>query len=169
MNLTKNLIMHIQYKVQHYNPNKYWKYRKYVINKNNIKIFRLLKLYYIKRCDAFNNSSMGTDLNNSATFNSSPHFPHGLNGIIVSHNAHIGYNSTIYHQVTIGENEKKEAPKIGNNVIIYAGAKVIGNVVIGNNVIIGAGAVVVKNIPDNAIVAGVPAKIIRYREEKADE
>lgn len=52
------------------------------------------------------------------------------------------------------------APKVGDNVCLCTGAKVIGDVKIGNNVIIGAGAVVVKDIPDNAIVVGVPAKVI---------
>ena len=54
-------------------------------------------------------------------------------------------------------------PVIGDNVEIGAGAIVIGKITIGNNVIIGAGAVVVKDVPDNAIVAGNPAKIIRFR------
>ena len=52
------------------------------------------------------------------------------------------------------------APCIGDNVILSAGAKVIGKVKIGNNVMIGAGAVVVNDIPDNAVVVGVPAKVV---------
>ena len=52
------------------------------------------------------------------------------------------------------------APKVGDNVVICTGAKLIGNITIGNNVIIGAGAVVVKDVPDNAVVGGVPAKIL---------
>lgn len=51
-------------------------------------------------------------------------------------------------------------PTIGDNVVVCAGAKVIGNIKIGNNVMIGANAVVVDDVPDNAVVAGVPAKII---------
>lgn len=57
-------------------------------------------------------------------------------------------------------------PVIGNNVYIAKGAIVIGGITIGNNVTIGANAVVTKPIPDNAIVAGVPAKIIRIKDEK---
>ena len=166
MKLIEKIIKRMQYKVQHYNPEKYWKYRNYIVDSRNNKLFRLIKLYYLKKCDAFNNSSMGTDLNNSANFCEAPRFPHGLNGIIISHNASIGYKSTIYQQVTIGENENREAPQIGNNVIIYAGAKIIGNIKVGNNVIIGAGAVVVKDVPDNAVVGGVPARILKYREVK---
>lgn len=76
----------------------------------------------------------------------------------------IGENVDIYQQTTIGFS-KNGFPKIGNNVIIYAGAKVLGNIKIGNNVIIGANAVVKNDIPDNSVVAGVPAKIIKYNLE----
>lgn len=56
-------------------------------------------------------------------------------------------------------------PKIGNDVYIAKGAIVIGGISIGNNVTIGANAVVTKPVPDNAIVAGVPAKILRIKDE----
>lgn len=72
----------------------------------------------------------------------------------------IGSNCKIFQQVTIGYNNDKR-PIIGNNVTICCGAKVIGGVSIGNNVIIGANAVVVHDVPDNSVVGGVPAKIIK--------
>lgn len=53
---------------------------------------------------------------------------------------------------------------IGDNVFISTGVKIIGGVTIGDNVVIGANSVVVKDIPSNAIVGGVPAKILKYRE-----
>lgn len=59
-------------------------------------------------------------------------------------------------------------PKIGNDVYIAKGAIVIGGITIGNNVTIGANAVVTKPVPDNAIVAGVPAKILRFKDENRD-
>lgn len=58
-------------------------------------IIKWLKLLYIKRCDAYNNSSFGTDLNAGALFKTPPHLPHGPNGIIVSPYAKIGANSYI--------------------------------------------------------------------------
>lgn len=72
----------------------------------------------------------------------------------------MGKNCTIFQQTTIGATEKG-TPTLGDNVTIYCGAKVLGNISIGNNVVIGANAVVVKDVPDNVVVAGVPAKIIR--------
>ena len=72
----------------------------------------------------------------------------------------IGSNVWINQQVTIGH-KGDDAPIIGNNVRISCGAKVLGGVTIGNNVIIGANAVVIHDMPDNCVVAGVPAKIIK--------
>ena len=80
----------------------------------------------------------------------------------------IGQNVTIGQQVTIGSDRggsKPGYPLIGNNVFIACGAKVIGNVKVGNNVIIGANAVVVNDIPDNAVVGGVPARVLNYNGE----
>lgn len=160
--------------IQHYNHEKYWKRRNYVISppkKYSVSLMcRIYKYYntmkslfylvYIKRCDAYNNASMGTDLNKGAIFISPPKLPHGLNGIIVHHHAIIGSNCKIYQQVTIGDDGKEEgAPHIGDNVIIGTGAKIIGKINIGNNVVIGAGAIVVTDIPNNSIVVGPKASI----------
>lgn len=93
----------IQGIVQHYNHDKYWRRRNVVINpidKTNIFI-KLYYLWYIKRCDAFNNCSFGTDLNSGARFAEPPYLPHGPNGIIVGHDVAIGCYCTIYHHVTI--------------------------------------------------------------------
>lgn len=76
--------------------------------------------------------------------------------IVIGRYVEIGYNCKIYHDVTIGQNLNR-FPKIGDNVIIYTGAKVIGGVTVGNNAIIGANAVVTSDVPENAIVAGIPA------------
>ena len=118
-----------------------------------------MKLMYIKRCDAFNNATLGTHLRFGACFSDIPNLPHGLYGIVISHNAVIGKNVTIYHQVTIGEG-KNGAPKIGDDVQIGAGAIIIGNVVIGNHVKIGAGAIVVDDIPSNATVVAQKSRLI---------
>ncbi|MFD0842039.1 serine O-acetyltransferase [Flaviramulus multivorans] len=71
----------------------------------------------------------------------------------------IGENFYVNHLVTVGEINGKR-PTIGNNVSIYTGAIVIGDIKIGNNVNIGAGSVVVKDVPDNCTVVGNPARVI---------
>ena len=82
--------------------------------------------------------------------------------MVIHSRAVIGKNCMIGQNVTIGgKSGWYEVPVIGDNVEISAGARIIGPVRIGNNVIIGANAVVVKDVPDNCIVAGVPAKIIK--------
>lgn len=148
--------------VQRYDHEKYWRFRAIVVDPNRgTRLGDLFRLYYIKRADAFNNASMGTHRNFGASFAAPPRLPHGLNGIIVSHNAVIGRNCTIFHQVTIGEG-RGGAPVIGNNVLIGAGARVIGGIRIGDNVRISAGCVVMQDIPDNTtVIPAVPQLIIR--------
>lgn len=83
---------------------------------------------------------------------------HGM-GIVIGETAVIGDDCTIYHQVTLGGTGKeklKRHPTIGNNVLIGAGAKLLGPIVIGDNVKIGAGAVVLKSVESNKTVVGVP-------------
>ena len=86
-------------------------------------------------------------------------------GIVINHNAILGSNINLSNEVTIGQTnrgEKKGCPTIGDNVYIGPGAKIIGRVTVGNNVAIGSNAVVTKDVPDNAVVAGIPARIISY-------
>lgn len=79
-------------------------------------------------------------------------------GIVIGEGVVIGDNCKIYQQVTLGQ-KGGEYPVVGDNVVIYAGAKVIGGVKIGNNALIGANAVVLHDVPDNSIAVGVPAII----------
>ena len=104
-------------------------------------------------------------MNHGAQFGSIPKLPHGLNGIIISPDAVIGKNCTIFHQVTIGNDYRDvhNVPTIGDNVTIYPGAKIVGKLTIGNNVEIGANAVVTKDVPDNTLV--VAAKTCTYQKE----
>lgn len=148
--------------VQRYDHEKYWRYRAIVTDPSRgSALGDLFRLYYIKRADAFNNASMGTHRNCGAEFAAPPKLPHGLNGIVVSHNAVIGANCTIFHQVTIGEG-RGGAPVIGDNVLIGAGAKVVGGIRVGNNVKIGPGCIVMQDIPDNTVaLPGKPELIVR--------
>lgn len=92
---------------------------------------------------------------------------HGF-GIVVNGHTKIGRNCTISTGVVLGETAKG-TPIIGDDVFIMAGAKIIGNIRVGNNVMIGANCVVTKDVPDNAFVAGIPGKIIRYNKPASEE
>ena len=90
-------------------------------------------------------------------------FAYGGIGCVLHDRTIIGKKCTIGTNVTIGGKlGGYDVPIVKDNVYIATGAKVLGPIVIGNNVVIGANAVVIINVPDNAVVAGVPAKIIKY-------
>ncbi len=72
----------------------------------------------------------------------------------------IGENCSIIASVTIGMRNEWAFPRIGNNVFIGAGARVLGDIHVGDNTVIGANAVVIKDVPEGATVVGVPAKVI---------
>lgn len=151
-------------RVQKYDHEKYWRYRQIVVDPNRgSRLGDLWRLYYIKRADAFNNASMGTHRGFGAEFAEAPHLPHGLNGIVISHNARIGKNCTIFHQVTIGEG-RGGAPVIGDNVLIGAGAKIIGHITLGNGARIGAGCVVTEDVPAGATAVMDKPRIIIRKE-----
>ena len=87
-------------------------------------------------------------------------------GIVINHDVIIGNNCNINHGVTIGATyggKTPGTPILKNNVFVGPGAKIIGGISIGNNVAIGANCVVTSSIPDNAVVVGVPGKVISHK------
>ena len=94
---------------------------------------------------------------------------HGM-GVVIGETSEIGDNVTIYHMVTLGgispsidSNEQRNAkrhPTLKNNVVVGSGAQVLGPIIVEENAKIGANAVVTKNVPENAIMVGIPAKNI---------
>ncbi len=144
---------------------KLYKYRKIIKDAHLIRK-QMYLIKYEKLMNSFECSiPISTKLGNNIFF---PHF----SGIFISVDAAIGDNCIIYQQVTIGSNTlndagpKGGAPKIGENVYIGAGAKIIGNVTIGNNVRIGANCIVCQNIPDNATVVMNAPRIIEHRTRR---
>ena len=88
---------------------------------------------------------------------------HGM-GVVIGETTEIGDDVLLYQGVTLGGTGKdkgKRHPTLGNNIVVGAGAKILGPVTIGDNVKIGAGSVVLKSIPPNSTVVGVPGKIVR--------
>lgn len=83
---------------------------------------------------------------------------HGFSTVISAKS--IGSDCWVNQQVTIGYTFDPEPPVIGNGVTVCAGAKVLGSITVGDNAIIGANAVAVKDVPENAVIGGVPGKII---------
>lgn len=101
------------------------------------------------------------DIPFSAKIGKNAVFPHRGIGVIIHSQAQIGDNAKIQTNVVIGGSFNKGVPIIGNNVLIGAGASIIGGVNIGDDCIIGAGAVVLNDVPNGMVVGGVPAKIIK--------
>lgn len=92
---------------------------------------------------------------------------HGL-GVVIGETAEVGDDVTIYHGVTLGGTsleKKKRHPTIGNNVIIGAGAKVLGPFKVGDNARIGANSVVINEVPEGATVIGVPGRLAGLSEQ----
>ena len=95
---------------------------------------------------------------------------HGM-GVVIGETAEIGDNCHFYQGVTLGGSSTKRTkrhPTLGNNVVVGAGANLIGAINVGNNVRIGAGSVVVTNVPDNATVVGVPGHVVAYHDPGDD-
>jgi putative colanic acid biosynthesis acetyltransferase WcaB len=87
-------------------------------------------------------------------------------GLVINHETIIGANCILRNSTTIGNKKLQDgsysaAPKVGNNVDIGANVVIIGSITVGNNAVIGAGSVVVKDVPEGAVVAGNPARVIR--------
>ncbi len=105
----------------------------------------------------------------SCTIGKGTKFGYGGIAVVLHARTVIGENCMIGQGVTVGgKSGWHEVPIIGNNVIINAGAKIIGPVRIGDNVEIGVNSVVVKDVPSNCIVAGIPARILRANMTEED-
>ena len=105
----------------------------------------------------------GIEIHPGATIGRGMVIDHGM-GVVIGETAEIGDNCTIYQGVTLGGTGKdvgKRHPTLGNNVMVGAGAKVLGPFTIGDNTKIAANAVVLEEIPENCTAVGIPAKIVR--------
>jgi cysteinyl-tRNA synthetase len=110
----------------------------------------------------------GIEIHPGAKIGSGFFIDHGM-GVIIGETSEIGENVLLYQGVTLGGTGKqkgKRHPTLGNNVVVGAGAKVLGAITVGDNVKIGANSVVLHSVPKNSIVVGVPGKVIKKKVVK---
>jgi len=113
----------------------------------------------------------GIEIHPGATIGPGLFIDHGM-GVVIGETAEVGADVTIYHGVTLGgttlDRGKKRHPTIGDRVIIGAGAKVLGAIVIGDDSRIGANSVVVRPVPPKSVVVGVPGQIVSRSRVQLD-
>lgn len=126
-------------------------------------LYRHKRFFLARTVSQWGRGFTGVEIHPGAVIGPGLFIDHGM-GIVIGETAEIGANCTIYHQVTLGGTGKetgKRHPTLGDNVLIGAGAKVLGPVFIGDNARIAAGSVVLGCIPAGATAAGVPATVVR--------
>ena len=116
----------------------------------------------------------GIEIHPGAKIGKNLFIDHGM-GVVIGETSEIGDNVTIYHNVTLGgsspsidserQRHEKRHPTIGNDVVIGSGAQIIGPIKVGNNSRIAANAVVVKDVPENATMVGIPAKVVKLENK----
>jgi len=114
----------------------------------------------------------GIEIHPCARIGSGLFIDHGM-GVVIGETTEIGDNVTLFQGVTLGGTGKqrgKRHPTLGSHVVVGAGAKVLGPIVIGDYVKVGANAVVLQDVPDHSTVVGIPGRIVRIKDERvADE
>lgn len=104
----------------------------------------------------------GIEIHQAARIGPGFFIDHGM-GTVIGETAIVGKNCMLFHQVTLGGTGKetgKRHPTLRDNVVIGAGAKILGNITLGSNVYVGSNSVVLKDVPDNCTVVGVPGRIV---------
>lgn len=112
----------------------------------------------------------GIEIHPGATIGQNVFIDHGM-GVVIGETAIVGDYALIYQGVTLGGTGKecgKRHPTVGENVVVGAGAKVLGNIQIGNNVRIGAGSVVLRDVPSDCTVVGIPGRIVYRAGERVE-
>jgi serine O-acetyltransferase len=113
----------------------------------------------------------GIEIHPGATIGRRVFIDHGM-GIVIGETAEIGDDTTLYHGVTLGGtswNKGKRHPTLGRNVVIGAGAKVLGPLLVGDGAKIGSNAVVVRDVPAGATAVGIPARVVTAGEQEKRE
>ena len=130
--------------------------------------FAIAKFNLIARIiSQFSRFLTGIEIHPKAKIGKNLFIDHGM-GVVIGETSEIGDNVTIYHMVTLGgispsinsdsQRQIKRHPTLMNNVVIGSGAQILGPVIVGENAKVGANAVVTKDVPNNAVMIGIPAK-----------
>ena len=138
--------------------------------------FSIAKLDLIARIiSQFSRFLTGIEIHPKAKIGINLFIDHGM-GVVIGETSDIGNNVTIYHMVTLGgispsinsddQRNSKRHPTLMDNVVVGSGAQVLGPVTVGKNAKIGANAVVTKDVPENAVMVGIPAKNVGTATEK---
>jgi len=112
----------------------------------------------------------GIEIHPAAQIGKGLFIDHGM-GVVIGETAIIGDDVTLFQGVTLGGTGKekgKRHPTLGSNIVVGAGAKILGNINIGDNSYVGANAVVIKDVPPNSTVVGVPGRVTRQDGKKID-
>ena len=112
----------------------------------------------------------GIEIHPGATIGRRVFIDHGM-GVVIGETAVIGDDCTLYHGVTLGGtswNKGKRHPTLENNVVVGAGAKILGPITVGTGAKIGSNAVVVKDVPQGATAVGIPARILDQENQQRD-
>jgi serine O-acetyltransferase len=113
----------------------------------------------------------GIEIHPGATIGNRFFIDHGM-GVVIGETAEIGDDCTLYHGVTLGGTSWEKAkrhPTLGKNVVVGAGAKILGPIIIGDNARVGSNSVVVKDVPAGATVVGIPGRIVIARDDVNSE
>ncbi|MGA7984829.1 MAG: serine O-acetyltransferase [Burkholderiales bacterium] len=110
----------------------------------------------------------GIEIHPGATIGRRVFIDHGM-GVVIGETAEVGEDTTLYHGVTLGGttwNKGKRHPTLGRNVVVGAGAKILGPIKVGDGAKIGSNAVVVKDVPEGATVVGIPGRVVEAGPSK---
>ena len=135
------------------------------------KLYKAGKLFAARAVSQAARNATGIEIHPGAQIGKGLFIDHGC-AVVIGETTVIGDNCTIYQGATLGGTGKhvgKRHPTIGNNVMIGAGAKVLGPITIGDNSKIAAGAVVLKDIPENSTAVGVPARVVRSKNTVCEQ
>jgi serine O-acetyltransferase len=131
----------------------------------------LLKLKWLARfISMLSRWLTGIEIHPGATIGRRFFIDHGM-GVVIGETAEIGDDVTLYHGVTLGGTtwqKGKRHPTLGNNVVIGAGAKILGPIILGDNVRVGSNSVVVKSIEAGKTVVGVPGRVLKKKAIKSN-